>query len=219
MSWFKAVSFSGDDVFDETADDLHLQSKEWTNNMRRRVRDGYVDGATAGEEASLQEGFNQGFREGATQTVVVGRLKGIISAIWCWFQIQHPENPIPASVTDLEKQVREHEDRIIEGLRHSMKNPPSVSDVSESMEDLGVGQPQPGCSGEGCKESDCCKRPEQMDLDAPRTAPKLCSGSTNCSRSSDEDLHHLMQCCVDVVSELGLPQELVGHIEELRDIK
>lgn len=41
-------------------------------------QDGYVDGADAGEEASLSVGFKVGFREGAAQTVVVGRLKGIV---------------------------------------------------------------------------------------------------------------------------------------------
>ncbi|KAJ0059768.1 hypothetical protein NL108_011239, partial [Boleophthalmus pectinirostris] len=41
--------------------------------------DGYVDGVDAGEEASLQPGFNLGFKEGAGQTVVVGRLKGIVT--------------------------------------------------------------------------------------------------------------------------------------------
>lgn len=38
MSWVKAVSYSGEDVFDENADDLYLQSKEWSSNMRKRVR-------------------------------------------------------------------------------------------------------------------------------------------------------------------------------------
>ncbi|MED6282577.1 hypothetical protein CHARACLAT_033611, partial [Characodon lateralis] len=78
MSWVKAASFSGEDVFDENADDLNLQSKEWTSNMKKRIKDGYVDGVSAGEEASLQVGFNQGFREGAAQTVAVGRLRGIV---------------------------------------------------------------------------------------------------------------------------------------------
>ncbi len=38
MSWVKAVSYSGEDVFDESADDLNLQSKEWTSNMKKRVK-------------------------------------------------------------------------------------------------------------------------------------------------------------------------------------
>lgn len=38
MSWVKALPMSGDDVFDESADELSLQSKEWTSNMKKRLR-------------------------------------------------------------------------------------------------------------------------------------------------------------------------------------
>lgn len=37
MSWFKAVAYS-DDVFDENADELVLINKEWTSNMKKRIR-------------------------------------------------------------------------------------------------------------------------------------------------------------------------------------
>ncbi|KAK5849869.1 hypothetical protein PBY51_014168 [Eleginops maclovinus] len=217
MSWVRAVSNSGD-VFDENADELSLQSKEWASNMKKRVKDGYVDGVDAGEEASLQAGFDLGFREGSAQTVAVGRLKGIVSAIWCWCQIQHPESPLPASVTHLLQQVSQHEDTIMEGIRNALENPPpSVSAVSESMEDLGVEQADSGrCGGEGCK--DCCRTGEKMDQDVPQQPQKLCSGSTDCSSRSRETLNYLLQCCVDLVAELGLPQELVSHIQELNNV-
>ncbi|CAB1448662.1 unnamed protein product [Pleuronectes platessa] len=150
MSWLKAASLSAEDVFDEAGDEMKLQTKEWSSNMNKRVKDGYVDGVNAGEDAALQLGFNQGFREGATRTVAVGRLKGIISAIWCWCQIEHPETPVPARVTELLQRVSQHEDRIADGIRKSMENPPpSVSDVSESMEDLEVKQADPSCCGDG----------------------------------------------------------------------
>ncbi|TMS08894.1 hypothetical protein E3U43_014441 [Larimichthys crocea] len=93
MSWVKAAQLSAEDVFDEDADDLSLSNKEWLSNMKRRIRDGYVDGADAGEDAALQAGFNQGFREGAAQTVAVGRLKGIASAVSCWCRSNIQEDP------------------------------------------------------------------------------------------------------------------------------
>ncbi|XP_058492303.1 OTU deubiquitinase with linear linkage specificity a [Solea solea] len=220
MSWLKSVkSHSSEDVFDENADELTVQRREWTTNMKRRLKDGYVDGADAGEELALQLGFNQGYKEGAAQTVSVGRLKGIVSAIWCWCQIQHPENPVPASVTDLLQQVSQHEDKITEGIRKAMENPPpSVSDVSEIMEDLEVKQVDRGCSGESCEETDCCKRGENMELDDCCQPQKLCSGTTDHSFCSDEGLHLLVQRCVDVVAELELPQELISHIQELEKL-
>ncbi|XP_029979814.1 OTU deubiquitinase with linear linkage specificity a [Sphaeramia orbicularis] len=219
MSWVRSISYSGEDVFDENADDLNLQSREWISNMKKRVKDGYVDGVDAGEEASLQLGFNIGFREGAAQTVPVGRLKGIVSAIWCWWQIHHPETPVPSSVTDLLHQVVQHEDTIMEGIRKSLENPPpSVSDVSESMESLEVDQADPSCRGEGCNNAGCCKRGEQMDLDVPHQPQRLSSGSADCSLNSGESLNVLLQRCMDLVSEFGLPPELISHIQDLKKI-
>ncbi|KAM6971657.1 OTU deubiquitinase with linear linkage specificity a [Tautogolabrus adspersus] len=236
MAWVKAISNKGDDVFDESGDDMNLLSKEWTSNMKRRVRDGYVDGVDTGEDASLQAGFNLGYREGAAQTAAVGRLRGIVSAICCWCQIQHPESPVPASVTDLLKQITQHEERIVEVIRHALENPPpSVSVISESMEDLeveqgdsnccgggcketnccGGGCKETNCCGGGCKETNCCKEGEKMDLDASLQQRKSCSGSTHSSSSSSGSLNHLLQLCMDVVSELGLPQELTSQIQEL----
>lgn len=134
------------------------------------------------------------------------------SAIWCWCQIQHPEKPVPSSVTDLLHRVTQHEDRIANGIKNALENPPpSVSDVSESMEDLEVERADRGCCEQHCEESDCCRKGETMDSDFPHRPQRNCSGST-------EDLHLLLQCCVDVVSELGMPQELIGHIEELRKL-
>ncbi|KAG7231174.1 hypothetical protein INR49_012005 [Caranx melampygus] len=219
MSWFKATSYSGEDVFDESGNDLNLQSKEWTSNMKKRVRDGYVDGVDAGEEAFLQVGFNQGFREGAAQTVAVSRLKGIVSAVCCWCQIEHPETPVPASVTELLQQVSQHEDKITEGIKKALENPPpSVSDISESMEDLEVEQAEKGCCGGVCEETGCCRKGEKMDLDVSHMPQKPCSGSTDCSSSSDEGLELLLQRCIDIVLELGLPQELISHIQELKNM-
>ncbi|XP_068604205.1 OTU deubiquitinase with linear linkage specificity a [Brachionichthys hirsutus] len=219
MAWVKSVSDSGGDVFDENADDLKLMSKEWSNNMKRRHRDGFVDGAGVGEDSFLQVGFKMGFLEGAALTAAVGRLKGILSALSCWCRIQHPESPIPASLSDLLREVSLYEDSIVDGLGKALENPPpSVSSISDSVEDLEVKQEEPGCRGEECKEANCCRGGEKMDLDVPQQQPKPRCGFTNCSFSRSENLNHLVQRCTDLVSELGLPQELIGHIQELKNI-
>ncbi|XP_008394879.1 OTU deubiquitinase with linear linkage specificity a [Poecilia reticulata] len=212
MSWVKAASFNAEDVFDENADDLYLQSKEWASNMKKRIKDGYVDGVNAGEEASLQRGFNMGFREGAARTVAVGRLRGIVSAVWCWYQIQHPEKPVPSRLIDLLQQVTQHEEGIIDGIRKTLENPPpSVSDVSESMEDLEV---KPA----GCEETDCCRSEQKMDLDGSHNQQNLLCESGCAASGSAGGLDLLVQRCIDVASELELPQELISHIEELRNM-
>lgn len=217
MSWVKSVSLSGEDVFDENADELHLQSREWSSNMKKRVRDGYVDGIDAGEEASLQPGFNLGFREGAAQTVDVGRLKGTVTAILCWCQSQHPEHPAAQTVSSLLHQVTQHEDSVMEGIRRMLENPPaSVSDISETMEDLGVVQPGGNCcGGEHCLKTDCCKGGDLMDTDIPQEPNRGCPGSSDSSNSKD-NVAVLLQRCIQIVTELGLPSELTDYLETQR---
>lgn len=141
------------------------------------------------------------------------------SAIWCWWQIHHPESPVPSSVTDLLHHVVQHEDTIMEGIKKSLENPPpSVSDVSESMESLEVDQADPSCCGEGCNKAECCKRGEQMDLDVQHQPQRLSSGSADWSLNSGESLNILLQRCMDLVSEFGLPLELISHIQDLKTI-
>ncbi|KAK7881715.1 hypothetical protein WMY93_030124 [Mugilogobius chulae] len=213
MSWLKSVSFSGEDVFDENADELNLQSREWSSNMKRRVRDGYVDGVDAGEEAALQQGFNLGFREGAAQTVAVSRLKGVVTAIWCWCESQHPENSAKQTVSDLLRQVTEHEESILEDIKRTLENPPpSVSDISEAMEDLGSMPAGGCCGGEKCEKSDCCKEGGKGQTVVPQQSYR----SLDSSHSLENKFAVLLQQCTQLVTELGLPLELTAYIESLR---
>ncbi|XP_072307473.1 OTU deubiquitinase with linear linkage specificity a [Eucyclogobius newberryi] len=213
MSWHKSVSLSGEDVFDENADELDLPSREWSSNMKKRARDGYVDGVDDGEEASLQPGFNQGFKEGAARTVAVSRLKGFVTAISCWCESQHPENPAKQTVSDLLRQVTQHEETILEDIKRTMEKPqPSVSDISEAMEDLGAVAAGGGCCGEQCKETDCCKGGEEMQTDVPKQ-PRRCPDSS--SDSLENKLLVLIQRCTQLVTELGLPLELTAYVESL----
>lgn len=216
MSWVKAVGISGEDVFDEDADDITLQNKEWKYNMEKRAKDGYRDGIDAGKEASLQLGFNRGYREGAAKTVAIGRLKGIVSAIQCWCQLQRPDIPTPASVTDLLQRVVRHEDFLIQVMVKALeKPPPSVSDVSDCMEDLGVDHAGEGCRRDGCQDADCCKRGGDIGIDSNPPLKTHCLSSTDPSPSSVENLEQLVQRCTEVVSELGLPEELSQHLQQL----
>ncbi|XP_057680365.1 OTU deubiquitinase with linear linkage specificity a [Corythoichthys intestinalis] len=211
MSWFKAASNGVGDVFEENADELGISSKEWANNMKRRIRDGYVDGADAGEDAALEVGFKEGFLEGAAKTVAVGRLRGIVCAIGSWYQVEHQGEPFPDSVTDLLQRVSLHEDSIVTEIMKVMEKlpPPSVDNVLESMEELEVVCP-PG----GCQKSNCCKAEEQMDNESAQCSASGDSSSPDCGAPFSE----LVQRCRDIVSEFGLPQELMEHINELENI-
>ena len=61
MSWVKAVGRSVEDVFDEDADDITLQNKEWKYNMEKRVKVKRDDETWKGDDGKLMENEN-GFR-------------------------------------------------------------------------------------------------------------------------------------------------------------
>lgn len=109
----------------------------------------------------------------------------------------------------------------MEAMKTVLENPvPSVSDVSENMEDLGVGEVESSCcGGGGCsKGSDCCRKDSDMDIgpilpQKPRLSFTL---PTDPFTITGESLEQLLQCCMDIVSELGLPQELIWHLQQLK---
>ncbi|XP_016134077.1 OTU deubiquitinase with linear linkage specificity a [Sinocyclocheilus grahami] len=220
MSWVKSVAAS-EDVFDEDVDDISLQNKEWKYNMEKRAKDGFRDGSDAGKEASLQAGFNMGYTEGATKMTVIGQLKGIMSAVRCWCQVQLPGSPALASVTDLLQRLETHEDGLVEDMRKAQQRPPpSVTEMVDDMEDLNVEQRNQGgesrcsnngdCCGRGRANNDCCGNVGGVSEDSPRT---LCQHSL----STGESLKRLLKCCLDLGTELGIPEELKLHIQQLID--
>lgn len=130
------------------------------------------------------------------------------SAIFCWCQSHHPESPVLATIKDLLQRVSQYEDTIMDGIRNALENPPpSVSSVSESIDDLDVNQSNSQCSGGECHEKSCCKGEEKMDQDCPKQQQ---SNSAEC-------LDDLLQSVKYLVSELGLPDELLGHIQDVKN--
>ncbi|KAI1889271.1 hypothetical protein AGOR_G00177420 [Albula goreensis] len=218
MSWVKAVSVDGD-VFDEDGDDITLQNKEWKKNMEKRVKDGYRDGMDAGKEASLQVGFNLGYKEGAEKMGAVGQLKGILSALQTWYSLQQPESPVPPSVSQLLRAVVRHEEVMVEKMSMAqLQASASVGGITESMEDMEVEHTNTDtdCRGDGCGNKDCCRKGAAQEADST-SPPTPCQTTTQSSFSPEESLDHLLRSCMDLVEELGLPEQLFHHVQQLRN--
>lgn len=131
------------------------------------------------------------------------------SALYFWYKLKHPENPIPPAVTELLQRVSKYEDTIVESMNKALENPPpNVSSVSETMEEMDLKQSESGCCEEGCNNLECCGGAEKMEFNETNPQNNLSSGSP-------ESLSCLLQQCMDLVSELGL-QELIHHMEELK---
>ncbi|KAJ8375145.1 hypothetical protein SKAU_G00057250 [Synaphobranchus kaupii] len=217
MSWVKSVTVDSEDVFDEDVNDIILQNKEWNNNMGKRVKDGYRDGVDAGKDASLQRGFNIGYREGVEQMVAVGQMKGILSALQCWCQLEHPGSPAFSSISHLLQDVSRHEEAQIERMKMSIGQPPtaSVGEITEGVEDMGMEHTDTGCGGGSCSKTDCCKKEQTPNGDAT-SLQTPCQSATRPSFSAEESVEQLLKSCMDLVVELGLPEELFRHLQQLR---
>lgn len=98
----------------------------------------------------------------------------------------------------------------MEGINKALENaPPSISSVSETMKELDLKHSESGCCGSRSNDMECCKGAEKMDLKVTDPQKNLFSGAS-------ESLSCLLQQCIDLVAELGLPQELSHHMEELK---
>ncbi|KAM9436513.1 OTU deubiquitinase with linear linkage specificity a [Clarias gariepinus] len=214
MSWVTALP-RNDDVFDDDVDELSLQNKEWRYNMEKRAKDGFRDGIDAGKEASLQQGFNLGYREGAGKMKAIGQCKGILSALRCWSQSQPSVSS--ESITQLLQRVEKYEEGLFEAMRKSQEQPPpSVSELVGDMDDLGMDQSDHGlCRND--KDDECCRKGQSdccgLVKDINESSARIHTETLFLNR---ESLGQLLHRCVELVTEMGLPEELRLHIQQLR---
>lgn len=114
---------------------------------------------------------------------------------------------------ELLDRLSKYESAVVEGISRALEKPPAdISSVSETMEELDLQQPQSACCGGGSHGTECCKGAEKVDLKDTNAQKRLSSGAP-------ESLSWLLQRCIDLVSELGLPQELSHHMEELKSVE
>ncbi|XP_026860173.2 OTU deubiquitinase with linear linkage specificity a [Electrophorus electricus] len=213
---------SSDDVFDEDMDDISLQNKEWSSNMEKRTKDGFRDGVDAGKEASLQVGFNLGYREGAIKIKAVGQLKGIISAVQCWTQSRASGSAALSSVTELLRRVERHEEDLLEAMRRVQEQPPvSMSEVVGDLEELFVGRRDQGgsfgcCQGDHASSNHCGRDEEsRSSLQAEDAAEGLPGIHSQGSLLMRDSLEQLLHSCTVLLTEMGLPEELTHHVQQL----
>ncbi|XP_027029105.2 OTU deubiquitinase with linear linkage specificity a [Tachysurus fulvidraco] len=217
MSWVRAVPRS-DDVFDEDVDELSLQNKEWRGSMEKRAKDGFRDGIDAGKEASLQQGFNLGYREGAVKMKAIGQFKGIVSALRCWCQSQPSMSSEP--ITQLLQKVEKHEEGLFEAMRRAQElPPPSVSELVGDMDDLGVVQSD--CGGSDCcrnEDGECCRNGHSNCCRHEKDITKSSAYIHETVFVKDQTFEQLLHGCLELVAEMGLPEELRLNILQLRHV-
>ncbi|CAK8686616.1 unnamed protein product [Clavelina lepadiformis] len=86
-----------DEIFDEDCSELSIMTRDWEKIRKERLKDGYVNGVTAGQEASLQNGFDTGFKQGLLSSFLLSKIKGILNGLMA-FRAFYEGNPIPDDV-------------------------------------------------------------------------------------------------------------------------
>ncbi|XP_043544863.1 OTU deubiquitinase with linear linkage specificity a [Chiloscyllium plagiosum] len=214
--WRQDVNQS-DDVFDEEADELRPSRNEWNICMGQRLKEGYRDGVNAGRESTLQHGFNQGYQEGVKKMLVLSQIKGLLSALLSWFQLNGSDPNLLTKVNQLLGVATQQEELIFRNLCVSPKET-SVTDVMECIEDMSLDtlpEKQPDVnsytdaaseiweSGNETGNPDSGINSTLSHLRSCRTAPGI----------ESEMVKQLCQDCALLLKDCELPSEIALHFQ------
>ncbi|XP_078254861.1 OTU deubiquitinase with linear linkage specificity a [Rhinoraja longicauda] len=208
-----------DDVFDEEADELRLSRNEWDTCMGQRLKEGYRDGINAGKESTLQHGFNKGYQEGVKKMLVPGQMKGFLSALLSWCQLNRNDPNLVAKVTQLLDVATQQEERIFRNLT-SPPRETSVGDVMECIGDLGLDtgpeQPDMDNSNDAQTETNCHSASEIRSHDLGINSPGL-AHHEHCRTASEIDeaqmVQQLHQDCVLLLKDFEIPIDMPPHFQ------
>ncbi|NXX78089.1 YAED1 protein, partial [Urocolius indicus] len=219
MSWVKvAVNRSSEDVFDEDANEMYLLQKEWNITMKKRLKEGYMDGVEAGKELALQEGFNQGYRQGAELMVTCGQFRGTLNALLSWCHFNGHDSAL-SKINSLLDVVGKHEDDVLKYL-NSIEQQPHLGHLLDSVEDMDLNHTDP--AGTECSENEAgkhedvdssgenfCRNNGEVGSLLSESKAKLCTGP---ERST---LAWVKEQTVWLVEQLGLSLDMLHHVKQL----
>ncbi|XP_048385337.1 OTU deubiquitinase with linear linkage specificity a [Stegostoma tigrinum] len=207
-----------DDVFDEEADELRLSRNEWNISMGQRLKEGYRDGLNAGRESTLQRGFNQGYQEGVKKILVPSQMKGLLSALLSWFQLNGSDPNLLAKVNQLLGVAAQQEELIFRNLCVIPKET-SVSDVMECIEDMGLDtlpekQPEVSSCGDAASKSrDSSSETGNPDPGINNTTSSQMRSCRTTPGIEAEMVKQLCQDCALLLKDCELPSEIALHFQ------
>ncbi|KAM8811477.1 protein YAE1 homolog [Eudromia elegans] len=220
MSWVQAAtSQSGEDVFDEDADEIYVAQKEWNSTMKKRLKEGYRDGIEAGKELALQEGFNMGYRQGAELMVTCGQYRGTLNALLSWCQLNGHDSAL-SKINHLLEVVGKHEDDVLKYL-NSTQEQPHLGDVLDFVQDMDLSDTAPA-------ETECdvikAGRDEHIDSSGKMccrnngkddSLQSKCSTAKFCTDDGQPTLAWVKEQTLWLVDQLDLSLEMLHHVQQL----
>ncbi|NXP46010.1 YAED1 protein, partial [Heliornis fulica] len=219
MSWVQvALNQSSEDIFDEHADEMCLLQKEWNSTMKKRLKEGYMDGIEAGKELALQEGFNQGYRHGAELMATCGQFRGTLNALLSWCHLNGHDSAL-SKINNLLDGIGKHEEDVLKYL-NSIEQP-HLGHVLDSVQDMDLNYTAP--AGTECSE---VKAGKQDDVGSSgenfcRNTDGVCSSQSECSEAKlctnpeRSTLAWVKKQTTWLVEELGLSVDILHHIQQL----
>ncbi|NXN24422.1 YAED1 protein, partial [Nycticryphes semicollaris] len=211
MSWVRvAVSQSGEDIFDEDADEMYLLQKEWNITMKKRLKEGYRDGIEAGRELGLQEGFSQGYRRGAELMVTCGQFRGTLNALLSWCHLNGHDSAL-SKINNLLNVIGRHEEDVLKYL-NSMEQQPHLGQILDSVQDMDLNHMSPG---ETEHNEDVCSFGENVCQNNGEVCSLQCSKTKLCTDPERSTLAWVKKQTIWLVEQLGLSLDILHHIQQL----
>ncbi|XP_072268276.1 protein YAE1 homolog [Pyxicephalus adspersus] len=214
MSWMRAAmelqQEREEEVFDEDGDEMSLVQKDWKRSMEKRLKEGYLDGMDAGKENSLQTGFNLGYKLGASMLMPCGELRGTISAFVTWCQVQKLDPTMNARLGGLLAAVCQCEEQIVKGLTsiHQVVHP---SELSNSMDDMGLNSHAQNSSDGSCAASqNCCQKQECRSSSFVN-----CRTTQELESAMKRELGRILKDTHSVAQELNMSSDLLYYLQTL----
>ncbi|KAM4689614.1 protein YAE1 homolog [Discoglossus pictus] len=210
MSWMQAAMErqDRDEVFDEEGDEMSLLQRDWSLSMEKRLKEGFREGIDAGKETSLQKGFNQGYKLGVKTLMPCGKLRGTISALLTWCQLNNPESEEMARLNNLLATVRRCEEHLVKCLSSSFQVP-HPSELSSTMADMGLSSNDHGSESatqDSCMSGvDCCRDSHTASFDRCRTTQEL-------NDLARHELDRILKETLSVAEAMGLPSDLLVQL-------
>ncbi|NWR00427.1 YAED1 protein, partial [Paradoxornis webbianus] len=216
MSWVQvALSQSTEDIFDEDADEMYLLQKEWNSTMKKRLKEGYRDGIEAGKELALQTGFNQGYRHGAKLMITCGQLKGTLNALLSWCHSNGRDSAL-CTINNLLDVIEKHEDEVLKYL-NSTEEQPHLGHILDSVQDMDLNHTagteyKEVKDGEdfGSSSENICRNNGEVG-----SFQSECSKADLCTDPEKSTLAWVKKQTVWLVEQLGLPLDVLHHVQQL----
>ncbi|XP_028917930.1 protein YAE1 homolog isoform X2 [Ornithorhynchus anatinus] len=183
--------------------------------------EGYREGVDAGKAFALEQGFRQGYRQAAEKVLMYGQVRGTLSALLSWCQLQDNGSAAIGRINSLLDALDQCEDSALRCLT-SVTSEVHVVDILDSIQDMDLCAAAPTQKREDGDEEG---RSAEYSAELEKTCNKI-DGGTDSSlstaprtwehiRSTQENFTWIVQETSTLTEQLGIQLDILEHIKNL----